>query len=227
MKKIIKATNLFLLVLTLAGIFCQTSATAQLPEATQTQIQARSREWVSSLNLGDTAKESRVAGVITRHLEAVYSWNITHPYTTVPAGINPQTGNKLSVLDRKIIAQSALPDSVHRDLMEGLQKDLTPPQVELILDRYTIGKVAFTLKGYQAIVPDLTPEETSVILANLKQARAQAVDYKSMKSISGIFEIYKTKNEQYLNQHGRDWHQLFKNYVNAVKAAKAAAKAKN
>jgi nitroimidazol reductase NimA-like FMN-containing flavoprotein (pyridoxamine 5'-phosphate oxidase superfamily) len=37
--------------------------------------------------------------------------------------------------------------------MAGLRKDLTEEQVEAILDKYTIGKVAFTMKGYKAIVP--------------------------------------------------------------------------
>jgi hypothetical protein len=77
------------------------------------------------------------------------------------------------------------------------------------------------LKGYQAIVPDLTTKEETEILKNLKQAREQAIDYKNMKEISAIFEIYKTKCEQYLNNNGRNWRQLFKAYVDKVKAEKS------
>jgi hypothetical protein len=73
-------------------------------------------------------------------------------------------------------------------------------------------------------VPDLTPAEEAVIVTNLKQAREQAVDYKNMKQISAIFEIYKTKCEQYLNANGRNWRQMYKDYVNAVKAKKAHKK---
>jgi hypothetical protein len=47
-----------------------------------------------------------------------------------------------------------------------------------------------------------------------------------MKEISAIFEIYKTKCEQYLNNNGRNWHQLFKTYVDAVRARKASEKQK-
>jgi hypothetical protein len=110
--------------------------------------------------------------------------------------------------------------------MNGLRKDLTEEQVNAILDKYTIGKVAFTLNGYKSIVPDLTTQEETVILTNLEQAREQAVDFKNMKQISAIFEIYKTKNEQYLNSNGRNWHALFKAYVNEQKAKKAAAEKK-
>ena len=65
--------------------------------------------------------------------------------------------------------------------------------MEAILDKYTIGKVAFTMKGYKAIVPDLTAQEETTILGFLKQASEQAIDYKNMNQISAIFEIYKTK----------------------------------
>jgi exonuclease V gamma subunit len=81
------------------------------------------------------------------------------------------------------------------------------------------------MKGYYAIVPDLTSEEAAVILGYLKEAREMAVDYKSMKQISAIFEIYKTKSEQYLNSKGRNWRALFKAYVDSVKAKKEAEKA--
>jgi hypothetical protein len=107
--------------------------------------------------------------------------------------------------------------------MSGLRKDLNEEQVETILDKYTVGKVAFTMNGYHAIVPDLTPEEEKTILGFLQQAREQAVDYKNMNQISAIFEIYKTKSEQYLNANGRNWKEMYQAYAAAAKARKAAA----
>lgn len=190
------------------------------------ELDKKGAEWAGKLKLSDAAKEKRVGEAIAAHLKAVREWNNTHPYTTVPAGINPATGNKLSELDRQVIANSAMPASVHESLMTALKKELSPEQVEAILDEYTIGKVAFTLKGYQAIVPDLTAAEEAKILEYLKQAREQAIDYKSMKMISAIFEIYKTKCEQYLNSNGRNWRQLFKAYVDKRNAEKAAEKQK-
>jgi hypothetical protein len=187
-------------------------------------LERKAQSWTDSLKLNDQEKELRVQTVILKHLKAVRDWNNSHPFTTVPAGINPYTGNPLTDLDREMIANSAKPKSVHDDLMNGLRKDLTDLQVEKILDLYTIGKVAFTLKGYHAIVPDLTSEEEVTILGYLKEAREIAVDYKSMKQISAIFEIYKTKSEQYLNSKGRNWKALFKAYVDSVKAKKEAAK---
>lgn len=186
----------------------------------------KAAEWVSSLNLNDAAKAEKVKTAIATHLKTIRDWHNEHPYTTVPAGINPVTGNKLSDLDRQVIANSAMPRSVHDTLIYVLKAELIAEQTEAILDKYTIGKVAFTMAGYKAIVPDLTAEEESKILQFLKQAREQAIDYKNMNQISAIFEIYKTKSEQYLNSNGRNWRQLYKNYTDAVKAKKAAEKEK-
>lgn len=182
----------------------------------------KATEWVASLNLGESVKEKKIIQLISTHLTAIRDWHNTHPFSSVPAGINPLNGKPLSELDRQVIADSTIPKSVHETLMNGLRSELTENQVEVILDKYTIGKVAFTMNGYRAIVPDLTAEEESVILANLKEAREMAIDYKNMKEISAIFEIYKTKSEQYLNGNGRNWKSLYKAFVNKVKAEKAA-----
>jgi len=186
------------------------------------QLQKKAAEWSASLTLNDAAKESRVTALIATHLIAVRDWHNAHPATTVPAGINPLSGKPLSALDREIIADSAMPKSVNASLLEGLRADLTPEQVEAVLDKYTIGKVAFTLKGYHAIVPDLTADEETTIAGFLKQAREESIGFKNMKEISAIFEIYKTKSEQFLNANGRNWHELYKAYTAQVKAKKAA-----
>ena len=211
MKKIFLLT-----ILALAMNFAKAQTTAE------NQNLQKAAEWVTSLNLGDAAKEARVKTVIAEHLTAVRNWHNAHPASTVPAGINPVTGSKLTDLDREIIADSAMPTSVHTALMDGLKKDLTPEQVEAVLDKYTIGKVQFTMNGYRSIVPNLTEKEEATILAFMKQAREQAVDYKNMKQISAIFEIYKTKSEQYLNNNGRNWRTMYSDYTKKIKAEKAA-----
>lgn len=185
-------------------------------------IEKRATEWVASLKMTDSQAAGMATTLIYNHLRQVRDWHNDHPFTTVPAGINPLTGKPLTELDRQMIADSAMPREVHEKLMNGLRKLLTPEQLEQILDKYTVGKVAFTLKGYQAIVPQITPQEEAFILDQLKQAREQAIDYKSMKQISAIFEIYKTNCEQYLNNNGRNWRQMFRDYVNKRKAEKEA-----
>ena len=187
-----------------------------------TALESKASEWVASLKLSDNTKTQKVKTAIATHLTAVRDWHNSHPYTMIPEGINPTTGGKLSEMDRQLIICSTKPKSVHDNLMNVLKTELDSVQVEAILDKYTIGKVDFTLKGYKAIVPDLTAKEETEILKNLKQAREQAIDYKNMREISAIFEIYKTKCEQYLNNNGRNWRQMYKAYVDKVNAEKKA-----
>jgi len=216
MRKILKTLVLITLLLTTVKVYSQTKDIV-VPE----EILTKAKEFVSALNLTDAKKKSEVENVIAVHLTTIRDWHNEHPASTVPDGINPVTGNKLSDLDKQIIADSALPSTVHQSLMDGLSKNLSPEQVETILDKYTIGKVDFTMKGYKAIVPDLTADEESKILGFLKQAREQAVDYKNMKQISAIFEIYKTKSEQMLNNNGRSWRALYSAYTKKIKEEKA------
>jgi Protein of unknown function (DUF3826) len=189
-----------------------------------TALDNKAATWVAALQLTDNAKAKKLQAAIAAHLTAVKDWHNSHSFTLVPEGINPVTGNKLSELDRDIIICSTKPKSVHENLMAVLRAELDSAQVEMVLDKYTIGKVDFTLRGYKAIVPDLTAKEETEILKNLKQAREQAIDYKNMKEISAIFEIYKTKCEQYLNNNGRNWRQMYKAYTDKIKAEKEAAK---
>ena len=213
--------KIFLKAISIAAII--TAATPVMSQTVaDTALENKASEWVASLKLNDDTKAQKVKTAIATHLTAVKEWHNSHPYTMTPEGINPATGGKLSEMDRQIIICSTKPKAVHDKLMTVLKTELDSVQVETILDKYTIGKVDFTLKGYKAIVPDLTTKEESEILKNLKQAREQAIDYKNMREISAIFEIYKTKCEQYLNNNGRNWRQLYKAYVDKLNAEKKA-----
>lgn len=186
-------------------------------------LEKRAKSFVDSLKLNDKEKEMRVFTVIKTHMRAVRDWHNEHPYTIVPAGINPRTGEKLTDVHRDVIACSTKPKSVHENLMNGLRKDLNEEQVEKILDLYTIGKYHFTLKGFKAIVPDMTEKEEAYVIQQLRMAREQAVDYKTMKGeISAIFEIYKDNVERYFNENGRNWRKMYKTYTDKLKAEKEA-----
>lgn len=179
-------------------------AQSTAPAIDEATIAKRAADWSTSLNLDDPAKTARVGDAIATHLRAVHTWHNAHPQAALAE------------------ATPALADA-HAALMTTLRRELSDEQVEAVLDRYTVGKVAFTAKGYEAIVPDLTADERAAILTNLKQAREQAIDQKSMTKISAVFGLYKDKCEQLLNDNGRNWRQLYKAYTDKVKAEKAAA----
>lgn len=184
-------------------------------------LREKAEQWTAKLELGDAAKADRVEAAIYEHLCAVTKWHNTHPgQTTVPHGINPRTGERLRAVDLDIIADGAQPRSIHDSVMARLHRELTDEQVNAVLDQYTVGKVEFTLKGYRDIVPNLTAEEEAVCRGYLEEAREMAIDYKSMKEISEIFGMAKDKCELYFNTHGRNWKQMYSDYVKRRKAEK-------
>jgi hypothetical protein len=186
-------------------------------------IEKKADKWADSLHLNDAAKTLRVRNLIYNHLTQITKWHNEH-VNDCPRGINPRTGEVLREVDLQIIADAAQPKEYHTTLMDGLRAELTPEQVETVLDLYTIGKVQFTLNGYHSIVPDITPTEDSICLAYLKEAREMAIDYKTMKEISEIFGIAKDKCEAYFNSHGRNWRAMYSAYVKKLQAEKKRQK---
>lgn len=191
--------------------------------AADESVLKKSQEIIAALNLTDEKAANLATTAVYNHRRAVRDWHNTHPYTIIPE-VDQATGRKLSKVEREMMADKSIPESVHARLLKDLNRVLTPEQVEQVFDGYTVGKVAFTMKGYYTIVPDLTDEEARVIEGYLKQAREEALECKSMKAISQVFEVYKSKCEQYLNSNGRNWRQLFKDYVNKRNAEKKAKK---
>lgn len=191
--------------------------------AADESVLKKSQEIIAALNLTDEKAANLATTAVYNHRRVVRDWHNTHPYTIIPE-VDQATGRKLSKVEREMMADKSIPESVHARLLKDLNRVLTPEQVEQVFDGYTVGKVAFTMKGYYAIVPDLTDEEARVIEGYLKQAREEALECKSMKAISQVFEVYKSKCEQYLNSNGRNWRQLFKDYVNKRNAEKKAKK---
>lgn len=185
----------------------------------------KAAEWVASLNLNDAAKAARVSAAIATQLKAVRDYHNAHGADIPDGAINPRTGDKLSGIERQVIADSGIPASVRENLFKVLNAELTPEQIEAILDKYTIGKVEFTMKAYREIFPEMSAEDEAVLYKNLKEARLRGIDFKNMNEISQIFEIYKTKNEQHFTNTGRDWHTYYKAYTNRLKAEKAAKEA--
>jgi len=185
----------------------------------------KAEQFVAALNLADTSKASRVKATIFAQMIAVREWHNSHAYTLVPEGVDPINGKVYSLLQRQFIIDSTIPKTVHDALMAGLKQELTDDQIAIILDKYTIGKLEFTMTGYKAIVPDMTPADEAFIMTELKAAREESVDYKDVKNeMSTIFKIHKTKVEDYFYSTGRNWKTMYKAYVDKIIAAKKAGK---
>ncbi|MDN3594874.1 DUF3826 domain-containing protein [Zunongwangia endophytica] len=209
--------NVLVFLFLIGSLISSAQNTATRKAKSDLDQETKASQWVSSLNLKDSLKIERVEKLVSNHLKTIRDYHNSHPYTEVPEGINPKTGDKLTELDRRIIAHSGKSPKIHENLMSGLRRDLSEEEVNQILDKHSVGKVSFTMKGYHAIVPDLSGKEETYIRELLERAREQSIDFKNMEEISAIFEIYKTKAENYLNANGRNWRQLYKDYANRNK----------
>src|SRR5687767_6488787 len=113
----IKQLSSAIVLLLLLPVFCLAQADSSKSAAalakSNEEVDRKAAGWTAGLKLSDNEKEKRVANAIALHLKTIRDWHNSHPFSSVPAGINPVTGNKLSDLDRQIIANSSMPGSIH------------------------------------------------------------------------------------------------------------------
>ena len=109
-----------LVLLTLSAVL---AACASDPSDTRARSDAaqeqKAAEWVAALHLDDPAREARLRAVITAHLKAVRDWHNEHPYTTVPAGINPVTGKQTKAADFQGIGGPEDKAAIDREVRGG------------------------------------------------------------------------------------------------------------
>jgi hypothetical protein len=159
--------------------------------ASEAALDKRVTALVASLALTDPVRQERVRLVIATNLRAVRDAH--------NAGLQ-------------------LDPSVHKNLVAGLQADLSPDQVESVKDKLTLNKLPLTFKVYHQILTGLKPEDDRVIMDQLQRAREECLDVKNADEMAPIFKRHKTEIEKYLNSHGYDWDKSYKAFVEGQKS---------
>ncbi len=108
---------------------------------------------------------------------------------------------------------------LHRQFVARLEAQLTPEQVNQVKDGMTYGVVPLTFKRYRELLPDLTGEQQSDILACLLEAREYAMDAGSSDEKHAWFGKYKGRIDNYLSAAGINMKQAEKNLTAREKAA--------
>jgi uncharacterized protein DUF3826 len=177
-----------------AGTFAaETNLTPQQVEANYTKaIEGRTADILKILALSDTKKIANVHDLIIARYRALNAWHDANDAKL-----------KAARTDTNAVAQirSSL-KTLHNDFLAKLGRNLSPDQVDQVKDKMTYGKVQFTYNGYLTQYPDLSEAHRQKILKLLKEAREDAMDGGSAEEKTAVFQRYKGKINNYLNDQG-------------------------
>ena len=179
----------------------------------------RAASIVSSLKIDDPAKAARVKDVIAAQFNAIHQWHADNDAKRKASATTEPTGPKADAAKEIQASYQAL----HDKYITALSADLTPEQIDTVKDKMTGGQMKATLNNYPEIVPNLTDEDMAMIRKTLLDAREDAMDAANRNERIAIFKKYKGRINIYLNAHGHNVSQSYKDFGQAQKAKKAAA----
>lgn len=194
------------ILLTLAVFFCCHSDIYAFQEdsAYTKVITQRAAKIVSSLQLNQADKESRLTGIIAgqyRSLKAIHD------------------------------AASKLPDTLkekelkalHASYLAKLKKELTETEIEKVKDGMTYSILPVTFTAYQDMMPSLSTAQKEQIYSWLVEAREHAMDAESSEKKHWWFGKYKGRINNYLSSAGIDMKKEEAAWKQRIKDKKAAS----
>jgi hypothetical protein len=188
--------------------------TPNLPEDIQRNVQNKGADLARRLQLGDPAKEARVAALMAEHYGRVWAWHqqvdekLSAAWAAWDAARDTAKGEKDELKALTIMVEQIDPIYAEfapqiQGLLRALREELTIEQVTALLDRITRSPgVGRTYDAYLAMVPEMKDEEKAIILARLEQAREDSLAAWSDGRIVKIFKKYKIRNEFSIDYFG-------------------------
>lgn len=207
--------SLLALLLAVSPLCAAAADSRPTPSAVQTQ---RADKIVTSLGLADPAQAGRVRDIIARQYADLSGIHATRDAALQAAKAGPAAGKPAAEAAAKEAATAAQ-DALHPQYLARLAAELTPAQVDQVKDGMTYGVLPLTFRVYQEMLPDLTAEQKTQILAWLTEAREQAMDASTSDEKHGWFGKYKGRINNYLAKAGIDMKQAEKDLQARKKAA--------
>jgi hypothetical protein len=210
--------------LCIAGICAQRAAAgpAEGEDPAYTRvITQRADKIVGQLDIHDTAKATRVSDLIAdqyRHVGAVHD---ALDAKIAEAKKSPGRDSAAAEAWVNVARDDATLKlfALHRQFVAALSAELSPDEVDKVKDGMTYGVLPLTYKAFQDMLPDLTQQQKTVILANLIEAREYAMDAGSSEEKHRWFGKYKGRINNYLASQGYDLKQAEKDWAARRKAA--------
>ena len=182
-------------------------------------LEKRSAAIIDALDLGDSAKSTRVKARLIAHYRALNAWQQAHE-TTLKNLRTPKSGGAISP---EAEAAHAEREKLRQTFLADLAKELTPAQIDIVKDALTYKKLQVTYDGYLQQLPDLTDGQKKKIHDWLAEAREEAIVGVSAEEKTEIFGRYKGRINNFLSQEGYDLKKAGKDWK-ARRDAEAARK---
>lgn len=192
------------------------ATTAELEAMYTASIENRVGDILVLLNLTNATQTARVHDIIIAQYRVLKARDAFIDAKLKAEGKEINYSNRASQLQYES-------KPLHDQFLASLSALLTPAQVETVKDKMTYNKVKVTYDAYCAIVPNLTDSDKSKILELLKAAREEAIDGGSAPEKSAIFQKFKDQINAYLDAHGHNVAQAFKDWDAKQELAKKAA----
>lgn len=163
----------------------------------------RAEKIVAKLSLPSGEQHARIRDLVAQQYAALASIHDTRDEALKAAKAAASEPAAQSARDTAAARQADL----HYAFIARLSAELTPAQVEQIKDGITYGVLPNTFRVYQEMLPNLTTEQSTQILAWLTEAREHAMDAGSSKDKHAWFGKYKGRINNYLSKAGHDMKQ--------------------
>ena len=188
-------SHLFFFILIFSALI-KINAQQQGDEAYLRTLTERSQKIVSTLDVKDTTVFKRVTNILVNQYRSL---GLIHD------GSDSEDVKKLKLYD------------LHCEFIGKLGAELTPEQIDKVKDGMTFGVVKVTYDSYCNMIPSLTDEEKSQLMAWLIEAREHAMSAGSSRAKHAWFNKYKGRFNNYLSARGydiqkerREWEERLK-----------------
>lgn len=208
MRKLIGVVGIVLL----GVLFTDSKALAQEfdPEYVKVTNQ-RAGKIVANMNIEGAEKQALVQNYIAqqyRNLSLIHDERDEKIQKAMELHEGARKENKIRSIEKK--ADKKL-DKLHRKFLGQLSAELSEDQIEQVKDGLTYNVAPNTFEVYQAMIPDLSEDQKSIIWEWLVEAREYAMDASSSEEKHEWFGKYKGKINNYLSSLGHDLKQAEKN----------------
>lgn len=210
-------------VMVAACAFIHASPNSAPPSAPLPSQIKRAERIVQSLSLHESSIKEAATAAVAAQYAALSSIQATRDAAIKEAKLLGSTDKAASEAAIHAAQTRALDEqrTLHAHFLSVLAQTLTPAQVEKVKDAMTYGVLPLTYRVYQEMIPGLTAEQKSRILAWLTEARELAMDGGSSEEKHAIFGRYKGRINNYLSAAGIDMKKAEQEMMERKKAASA------